>query len=76
MIIVCALILTVISPLITFWFGYLSGMLCNLMLGDKLVNGLNFLFNTDRFTENFIPLTMATLAVIGNRFKSTSTSKK
>jgi hypothetical protein len=42
------------------------------------MDGLNLMFNTDRFTRDLIPLTCATLATIGSYFKSshTTTTKK
>ena len=64
----------VFAPVITFGFAYLGGMILDLIVGDKLVNGLNLMFDTTRFTRDLIPLTCATLATIGRYFKSSQTN--
>lgn len=64
------LLLLVFAPVLTFVFAYIGGMLLDWMVGEKLVNGLNLMFDTTRFTRDLIPLTCATLATIGRYFKS------
>ena len=64
------LLLLVFAPVMTFVFAYIGGMLLDWMVGEKLVNGLNLMFDTTRFTRDLIPLTCATLATIGRYFKS------
>ena len=66
--------LLVFAPVITFGFAYLGGMILDWIVGEKLVNGLNLMFDTTRFTRNLIPLTCATLATIGRYFKSSQTN--
>ena len=66
--------LLVISPVLTFGFAYLGGMILNLFVGDAVTHGLNVVFDTTRFTTNLIPLTCATLATIGKYFKSSNTN--
>ena len=66
--------LLVFSPVITFGFAYLGGLILQWCVGDSLVNGLNILFNTTRFIPHFIPLYCATLATIGKYFKSSQTN--
>ena len=66
--------LLVFAPVITFGFAYLGGMILDWIVGDKLVNGLNLMFDTTRFTRDLIPLTCATLATIGRYFKSIQTN--
>lgn len=66
--------LLVFAPVITFGFAYLGGMILDWIVGDKLVNGLNLMFDTTRFTRDLIPLTCATLATIGRYFKSNQTN--
>ena len=66
--------LLVISPVLTFGFAYLGGMILNLFVGDAVTHGLNVIFDTTRFTTNLIPLTCATLATIGKYFKSSNTN--
>lgn len=64
------LLLLVFAPVLTFVFAYIGGMLLDWLVGEKLVNGLNLMFDTTRFTRELIPLTCATLATIGRYFKS------
>lgn len=66
--------LLVFAPVITFGFAYLGGMILDWIVGEKLVNGLNLMFDTTRFTRELIPLTCATLATIGRYFKSSQTN--
>lgn len=66
--------LLVFAPVITFGFAYLGGMILDWIVGEKLVNGLNLMFNTTRFTRDLIPLACATLATIGRYFKSSQTN--
>ncbi len=62
--------LLVFSPVLTFLFAYLGGMILDWVVGEKLVNGLNLVFDTTRFTRDLIPLACATFATIGRYFKS------
>lgn len=64
------LLLLVFAPVIVFALAYIGGMLLDWIVGEKLVNGLNLMFDTTRFTRDLIPLTCATLATIGRYFKS------
>lgn len=64
------LLLLVFAPVLTFAFAYIGGMLLDWLVGESLVNGLNLMFDTTRFTRELIPLTCATLATIGRYFKS------
>lgn len=66
--------LLVFAPVITFGFAYLGGMILDWIVGEKLVNGLNLMFDTTRFTRDLIPLTCATFATIGRYFKSSQTN--
>lgn len=66
--------LLVFSPVLTFGFAYLGGMILDWIVGAKLVNGLNLMFDTTRFTRELIPLACATLATIGRYFKSTQSN--
>lgn len=64
------LVLLVFSPVLTFVCAYVGGMLLDWVVGESLVNGLNLMFSTTRFTRELIPLTCATLATIGRYFRS------
>jgi len=65
--------LLVFVPVLTFGFAYLGGMILNYFVGNSVVNGLNLLFNTTRFTRDLIPLTCAILATVGRYFRSSQT---
>lgn len=62
--------LLVFTPVITFGLGWIGGWLLKLCVGSAIADGMNLLFNTTRFTPDFIPVACATLAIIGSYFKS------
>lgn len=66
--------LLLFSPVLTFLFAYLGGMILDWIVGVKLVDGLNLIFDTTRFTRDLIPLICATLATIGRYFKSSQSN--
>ena len=66
--------LLVFNPVLIFGFAYLGGMILKACVGESIANGLNLMFDTTRFTPDFIPLACATLATIGRYFKSTQTN--
>ena len=70
--IITGVALLVIRPALTFGCAYIGGMVLDFFVGEGLVNGLNIMFDTSRFTRDLIPLTCATLATIGRYFKSTN----
>ena len=66
--------LLVFSPVITFGFAWLGGWILKVCVGNAIADGMNLMFNTTRFTPEFIPLACATLATIGKYFKSSQTN--
>ena len=66
--------LLVFSPVLTFFCAYVGGMLLDWIVGARLVEGLNLMFDTTRFTRDLIPLACATLATIGRYFKATQSN--
>ena len=56
---------------VSFMFAYIGGCILKFFVGDALVNGLNIIFNTTRFTKPMIPVICATIATIGKYFKTT-----
>ncbi len=66
--------LLVFSPVITFGFAWFGGWILKLCVGNAIANGMNLMFDTTRFTPDFIPLVCATLATIGKYFKSSQTN--
>lgn len=46
------------------------------IVGVAVINGLNTLFGTTRFTPDIIPVVCGTLAVIGSFFKTTVNNSK
>lgn len=71
-----AIILIFFESLIYFAAGYLDGLILKWIIGGTVVNGLNLLFNTTRFTADTIPITCGALALMGSFFKSSITTKK
>lgn len=62
-------------PVISFGLGFLSGWVLQITIGNIVANGLNTVFNTDRFTPEMIPLFCATMGMIGGFFKSKLVTK-
>jgi hypothetical protein len=73
---IIAIIIAIISPAIIFWAGYFGGWILMNLVGERISDGLNLLFNTTRFTRELIPLTCGILTVVGGYFKSTSLESK
>lgn len=72
------ILLLIISPVLNYFCGWLTGVILQWLIGDTVVNGMNYLFNTTRFTTDMLPTICGTLSVIGSFFKSVSSgsSKK
>lgn len=66
--------LLVFSPVLTFGLAWIGGWILKVCVGSAIANGMNLMFNTTRFTPDFIPLACATLATIGKYFKSSQTN--
>ena len=62
-------------PIIGFGLGYLTGWILQVSIGGAVAEGLNIVFNTDRFTPEIIPLFCATMGMIGGFFKSKLVTK-
>lgn len=71
-----AIVLIIIEPVIYYFCGWISGHILKFFIGDTIINGLNYLFNTTRFTTDMLPITCGTLGVVGSFFKSTTSSSK
>ena len=75
--IIFAIVVALVWPIITFFCGYVTGVILEWAVGGTLISGLNLLFNTTRFSTDMIPIVCGALAVVGSFFKSSlSTSKK
>ena len=71
-----ALIVTIIiAPILCFLGGYISGLILKLTAGGFVVNGLNLMLNTTRFTADKLPIICGALAVVGSFFKSSLSTK-
>ena len=68
------ILLLIFGPVLYYFGGWITGHLLSWFIGDTVVNGMNYLFNTDRFTVDMLPTICGTLGVIGSFFKSTSTT--
>ena len=74
---ILALVVSVlITPILCFLCGWITGIVLNWLIGDTVVSGLNLIFGTTRFTVDELPMICGTLAVIGSFFKSTPTTRK
>lgn len=69
-----AIAVVIFSPVLTFGFAYFGGWILKVCVGGMITDGMNLMFNTTRFTPEFIPLACATLATIGKYFKSSQTN--
>jgi len=66
--------LLVFSPVLTFGLAWLGGWILKVCVGSAIADGMNLMFNTTRFTPDFIPLSCATIATIGKYIKSSKTN--
>ena len=64
-------LLVIVEPVLYYFFGWLTGVILQWLIGDTVINGMNYLFNTTRFTTDMLPTICGTLGVIGSFFKST-----
>lgn len=72
---VLALIVAIIvCPVLYYFFGWVTGHILKFFIGDIVINGMNYLFNTTRFTTDMLPTICGTLGVIGSFFKSAKMS--
>lgn len=70
-------LLVIVEPVLYYFFGWLTGVILQWLIGDTVINGMNYLFNTTRFTTDMLPTICGTLGVIGSFFRSaSSTSSK
>ena len=72
--IITLVLLVILGPVLNYFFGWLTGVILQWLIGDTVVNGMNYLFNTTRFTTDMLPTICGTLGVIGSFFKSTTSS--
>lgn len=72
--ILALVLMWILSPLLSYFCGWLTGVILQWLIGDTVVCGMNYLFNTTRFTVDMLPTICGTLGVIGSFFKSTFTS--
>lgn len=68
--IISAIIATFIAPILVFLAGVVSGLVLKWIIGGFVVDGLNLIFNTTRFSADKLPIVCGALAVIGSFFKS------
>lgn len=69
--IVSTIIAMFIMPILIFLSGVVSGLVLKWIVGGFVIDGLNLIFNTTRFSADKIPIVCGTLAVIGSFFKIT-----
>ena len=69
-----AIVVLILAPALCYFGGWITGHLLSWIIGDTVIYGLNYLFNTNRFTVDMLPTICGTLGVIGSFFKSTHTT--
>lgn len=74
--IISIIIAMFIMPILIFLAGAISGLILKWIIGRVVVDGLNLIFNTTRFSTDKIPIVCGTLAVIGSFFKTTMINKE
>lgn len=67
-------LLVIVGPVLYYFGGWLTGVILQWLIGDTVINGMNYLFNTTRFTMDMLPTICGTLGMIGSFFKSSSSS--
>jgi hypothetical protein len=72
--IVTLVLILILGPVLYYFGGWITGHLLSWFIGDIVVNGMNYIFNTDRFTVDMLLTICGTLGVIGSFFKSTHTT--
>ena len=68
------ILVLIIAPALYYLGGWITGSLLSWIIGDTVVYGLNYLFDTTRFTVDMLPTVCGTLGVIGSFFKSSHTT--
>lgn len=64
-----------IVPLSVF-FGWIAGLIIKAFCGSLIANGMNLLFNTNRFSTDSIPVVTATLSVLAGYFRTSVNHKE
>ena len=72
--IITLVLLAIFTPALNYFCGWLTGVILEWLIGDTVINGMNYLFNTTRFTTDMLPTICGTLGVIGSFFKNSSSS--
>lgn len=72
---VMLIVTIIVAPILCFLGGYVSGLILNWTVGGFVVNGLNLMLNTTRFTADKLPIICGALAVVGSFFKSSLSTK-
>ncbi len=75
-VVMITLAVIIFSPVIVFAVGYFGGMILDFAVGETVVNALNVMFDTTRFSRENLPMLCGVLTVIGSCFKATHISIK
>lgn len=68
------IVVFIICPLLSYFCGWVTGHILKFFIGNIVINGMNYLFNTTRFTTDMLPTICGTLGVIGSFFRSSKMS--
>ncbi len=69
-VVMITLAVIIFSPVIVFAVGYFGGMILDFAVGETVVNALNVMFDTTRFSREALPMLCGALTVIGSCFKA------
>lgn len=76
LLVILAVVIFLLSPILTYCLGWLGGWLLIKIVGSTVVTGLNTLFGTTRFMTDLIPVVCGVLAVVGSYFKTSVGASK
>lgn len=74
--VILLIVVLIFGPVFSYFCGWITGLLLQMWIGDTVINGMNYLFNTTRFTVDMLPTICGTLGVVGSFFKRNYTSSK
>lgn len=72
--VIVLILVLILQSIWSYFCGWLTGVVLQWWIGDTVVDGMNYLFNTTRFTIDMLPTICGTLGVIGSFFRSTTTT--
>lgn len=69
------IVITIFGSFFNFWLGYFTGWLAENTVGDKLIEAINTMFNTNYFKTDMLPIIGGALGWISSFFKVGATTR-